>query len=356
MKTLIKGIAQVIALDQVFPTGKTVKLSIVGENGNFLKDSAGAEIKDISLTYTAPSYQTSLILSQDEPEQPIRLFFYSTDTQISDDYYPQSALLKAAAGNLDNIGIEVVSPDYFINYMLAASSKLDIAYQNAVTQYIKDKNGIRSFITAAQNTLENELDMFITIRNGIVETKDNYFEQFNIHLWQFQVKRPPIVDITAFKLQFAGTLIVDVPKELITINKDFGIVEFLPHPAGSAGLYNILLSNAGAIGISLFGGSIYNRVPEMFQLTYSAGLFGPDSDPIEKEGLRQAVARRAYIDLINYIDPRIREQSASESIDGASSSKGGNVDKLIDRLIKEEDKYVLKLQRKYGSNTAMVVM
>lgn len=151
--------------------------------------------------------------------------------------------------------------------------------------------------------------------------------------------------------------IANISKQYFTFDKNTGVLEFLPLPGGdTTAIYSLLLNNIASLGIAIMRGGNFERVPNMFQVTYRTGLFYPDADAAEKESIRKAVARRAYLDLINYIDPRKRNASESESIDGTSASKSYRIDKIVDDLKTDEQKFIVSLQKKYGKGLDAVVV
>lgn len=355
MKKLIIGVASVITLDQTgIGSGKTVKLTIAGEDGAPLKDSNNLTLADIVLTYDGATlkYKTSSItISTGHKTQYIRLFFYSTDTTISSDYYPEDAKLES---NVLTPDAEIVPVQYFVDYILAAGSKVDLDYEEAITSYLADKDGVRSFLRSAQADLERDCEMFFLPRQW-TDKRDNYFERFSIHLWQFQTTFVPIVSLDEIKIMFGQAEIVNIDKKYFAYDKNMGILEFLPLPGGdSSSMYTLLLQNLSNVAIAVIEGSGFQRIPNMFQVTYTTGLFYDGADAVEKESIRKAVARRAYLDLINYIDPRKRNASESENTDGVQATKSFRLDKIVEELQKDERKFIDSLQRKYAKTIDMV--
>lgn len=357
MKKILIGVSTVIVLDQLnLGSGKNIYVTLISEEGIPLKDSSNLSLSELPLTYdgTTLKYKTAaLTINVLEKPQYIRLYFYSTNADIQEIYYPEDAQLVI---NSLTPEAEIVPVQYFIDFVLAASSKLDLDYVDAIDNYTADKGGIKSFLKSAQGDLERDLEMYLTPRT-LVEKRDNYFERFSMHLWQVQVYYPPIIDLVDIKIMYGTAQIANIGKQYFTFDKNTGILEFLPLPGGdTSAIYTLLLNNISAMGISILRGGNFERIPNMFEITYTSGLFHLAADPIEKESIRKAVARRAYLDLINYIDPRKRNASESESIDGVTTTKSFRIDKIVDDLKADEQKFIQSFQKKYGKGVDMVIV
>jgi hypothetical protein len=360
MKTILKGTEQTIALDQVgIPNGKTIKLTIIGENGQALKDASEVPLTNIPLSYNTSlqKYNTSALnISPEEPEQYIRLFFSSSDTLIDGNYFPEDAKLNALPGSALSADVEIVPVQFFIDYVLSKNTKLDKAYISAVNEFVKDKNGIRTYLKAAQDDLEKKAELYFTERVK-TEKRDNCFELFRRNMWQIQVYYPPINELVDVKIFYGNAEIAGIGKELFTFDKDMGLLEFLPVPGGeSAGLYNMLMTNMNSIGLSVLMGGNLDRIPNFFQFSYKTGIFTPDADPIEKEGIRNAVSRRAYLSIVHHVDPGSRIASRTESLDGDSATISRNMQNVLKELKADEKEYVDSLRKKYGKTLNAVIV
>ena len=357
MKKILIGIPKSIVLDQAaIGTGMHIFVNLIGEDGTPLKDASGNPLSEVPLIYNATTllYETTaLTISSDANPQYIRLYFYSTDADIEDDYYPEDAqLLASPATPL----AEIVPVQYFIDFILASKTKLDLDYEEAITSYIQDKSGLKSFLAGAQGDLERECELYFTPRT-LIEKRDNYFDRFTMNLWQIQLYYPPIIELVDIQIWYGNMQIANIGKEYFTFDNNTGILEFLPLPGGdTSAIYTLLINNISAMGISIMRGGNFERIPNMFVATYTSGLFRPDADPIEKESIRIAVAKKAYLSLINFIDPRKRNASESESIDGVQAAKTFKTDKIVEDLEKDLDKFIKSLQRKYGKGLDAVVV
>lgn len=358
MKEIKKGVQQEITLDQEgIPAEKEITVTVIGENGNILKDSDGQELKNKILTLSSITnkYSAFLVVNDNEPEQYIRLIFNSANVVILPQYRPEDALLKT--NNPASYLQEVVPIQYFIDYVLATDSKLDYSYQQGVENFINNnRQGLKAYLDNAVNELENKATLYFAERTITDEKKDYFFDRFQIHLWQFAVNNPPLNDLVEFKLQYSANPIATIDKSLFVWDRLLGIIEFLPLPSGeSAGLYTLLMSNISGLGLSILTGNL-ERIPLFFRVSYKTGLLYSGCDPTEKESIRQLISRRALINILPIIDPSIRITSKSESIDGVSSSNSYAGDRYIKMLKEAEDEYIHYLRKKYSRNVEMVIV
>ncbi|MGE5680371.1 MAG: hypothetical protein ACM34K_05765 [Bacillota bacterium] len=357
MKNIKKGVATLIALDQAnLPQGKTITLTIIGEYGNVLKDKDNALIQDLPLSYNSTTfkYESRVFISDEETEQYIRLYFNGNDVSIDEAYQPEDARLIS----LSPVALaELVPTQYFIDYVLAASAKMDEAFKASSEEFIRtNRNAIQSYLQSAQGDLERATKLYFTERT-VTDKRDYYFNNFPANLWLTTVFNPPINELVSFELFYGNTKIAEISKALLVINREMGTVEFLPAPGGdSAGLYSLLLSNVNGLALALLGPSTVERVPGMFVLSYKTGLIYQGSDPYEKESIRHAVARRTLSKLLPIIDPGARTPSRTEGIDGVSTTLSYSVDKMFQKLKEEEETFINDLMMKYGRGVEAIVV
>jgi len=356
MQRIKIGTSQKIVFEQPqTPENKQIFLSIYGENGQPIKNSNGTEIIDSPLTYdsTAKSYSIEITIAEETTVQYIRLYYSSADFEISEENSPKDAYLY----NNKIVRQEIVPVQYFINYMLNIDSNLDPLYRATLTQYIENnRTGIKNYLFAAQSELETDTGIYFEERT-LTEKKDNNYEQFNIHFWQFETNYTPINSLVGMKLMFGSTQIADIGTELFNFDRITGLVEFMPVPSGNnAHLYNLLLNNLSAFGAGVINGGIYGRIPNMFEYTYKTGLFYEGADPNEKENIRTAVCRKAFVNILNFVDNGGKIGSISESLDGVSKSIDYQTGDLIRRLKEDEHNFIRIIQKRYGKTVGMVVV
>lgn len=357
MKTLLKGIAQKIYLDQTgLADGKTIKLSIIGEDGNPLISNTDTQLKDIVLEYDSlvSKYGKEIQFKDSTPKQYVRLYFFSSNATINPDYYPEDAhldesVLTAAA--------EIVPFGYLRDFYLNARTQMDAKHKLIIDAFLADKKGVQSNIAAAQNDLEIDLEMFLTPREKL-EVRDNYLEKFSENFWQFQVSYPPIIDLLEFKLKIGNNPLADISTDLFSVNHQMGTIEFVPFPTeNSAGYFSYLLYGTiglAATAISGMGG--YARIPNMFHCKYTCGLFSPTADSIEKEGIRATIARKALMRILTLTDPKVTKGNRSENVDGGSASESYSTDKLFKQWIDEENKWAYGMKKRYGKLVNVAVI
>ncbi len=356
MKRIKIGIPQTITLNQAnLPANKQIYLSVYGENGGLLLNHTNQELEDISLIHNATTglYETNITINQNTPNQYIRLLFSSNEINIEDVYAPEDAYIYSNKISKQ----QIVPSQYFIDYVLNLGNNTDPLYKETITTYINsNRSGLRSYLESAQSNLEMQSNLYFQ-ETILTEKKDNNYEQFNFHFWQFAVNYPPINSIERVKLKFGDMELADISPSLFKYDRITGLVEFLPVPTGNtAHLYNLLLSNLSMFGVGVINGGVYGRIPNMFEYTYKTGIIYEGSDDNEKENIRIAICRRAFIDLLNYIDNSGKINSISESIDGVSKSISYSTSDLIRRLKEDENNFINMLQKRYGKGVDMVVV
>jgi hypothetical protein len=135
-----------------------------------------------------------------------------------------------------------------------------------------------------------------------------------------------------------------------------GLIEFLPLPGGeSAGLYNLLFQLSG-MGMAIISGHMLDRLPNFFTVKYKTGLIYNGSDEIEKENVKNSIARRAFLKAAKYVDPAFRQASESESIDGVSSSVSRNLKQFFEEVKEDDKRFVENVRKKYAKNANIVIV
>ena len=334
-----------------------IYLNIIDENGNYLTDDKGGELKDLSLSFdsTAKKYYCDITFNEKSKSQFIRLYFHSKDTEIPAKYQPQDAELITVT---ENYGQDIVPVQYFTDWVLAYDYKGDRLFKENVGGFIdENRSAIKRYLRSAIDDLEKKTELYFYERTVTSEMRDYFFDRFNIHLWQFIVNHPPINDLLKFEIQYASTPIAEISTKLFVWERETGIIEFLPAPAGdSAGLYTLLMDNLSGLTLTIFTHSNLERIPAMFRATYKTGLFYEGIDETEKEGLRQVISIRTLRKILNTLDPTSKTPSRTEGIDGVSTTYSYNNDRLGQQLKEQEDEYCYYLRRRYGKDIDMVVV
>ncbi len=355
MKRIFKGVAQKIILDQAnIGESKVISFSIVGENGEFLLNSDGEALEDVSLDeYAESKYQKEITISGNEKDQFIRIFFSSEEIAIEDKYFPEDVRLTAKFSS----GSEIVPTTYFLDFVLNAGYKMDAAYKKAVEGFVNaNREAIREKLLSAQAKLETKTGLYFAERELKIE-RDYYFDKFTDHLWQTTVDYPPINELIKFEIKYAGNPIAELNVDHFTFSRKTAVIEFVPAPVGdSAGLYTLIMRNLGAVTFTVFTHSNLRRVPNMFHITYKSGIIYEGSTESEKAQIRDLISRRALRELLPIVDPSTRMNSASESIDGVNMSRSYGIDKIIKTLEEEEKDVCEDIMRDYGSNLYATVV
>ncbi len=358
MKNILKGTGIKIVLSQGnIPPGNQIYLTILGEDGKVIINNTGQSLTNILLIYNATTtlYETpEITISGELQDQYIRLFFTSPTVTIEEKYYPEDARLIGSSVYAP----EIVPLDYFLDYVLNSKSNIDANYRKAVQTYIdSNREGIRKQLQQAQHLLETKTKLYFTERTITDEKRDYFFDRFTMHLWFFQVLNPPINELVSFKIVYSNQPIADIDNSLFVVNREEGVIEFLPIPGGnSASLYTLLLSNLSGLALTVIHGNNLERIPALFRVTYKTGLIYPGCDEIEKESIRLAVCKQALIELLPKVDPGMRMSSSSESIDGGSKSKSFQIKEIIRTYKEEINDFAEDLRMKYGRNVDAVVV
>lgn len=351
MIQLKKGVPQTVALGQSVAAEKTCKLSVIGESGEFLKNSSGADLSNITLSYADNKYSAEITISNDEPDQYIRLYF-SANVDIESQYNPQDA--KLVSGGVAVLS-ELVPVQYFVDYVLNAPGR-DPLFSKAANRYISsNREGIRESLTAAESELEREAMLHFS-EVTLTEMHDCFRDAFYDNFWQFNVAYPPINDLVSFDLYYNDAKITNIDKTLFTWDRMMSQIEFMPVTGNFAAMSPALIALSGLSAVLSGVTRGMTRVPNLYRVTYKTGLVFPGSDEKEKSSVRMAVCRRALINLLPSIDNSLRQLNSSESLDGASASKSFQTGKMIEDMQKQEEKFIKMIQAKYGTGMGMVLV
>lgn len=264
---------------------------------------------------------------------------------------------KLILSGCSHIEAELVPVSYFADFYLSTDTKNDIAYKEAVEGYIKNnRDAVKNTLQSATAKLETKTKLYFLERT-VKESKDYNFDRYTVHLWQFQTQYAPITRLEQFEIKFANNKVASVHPSLFVVEKLMGMIEFVPLPNGdSAGLYSLLMNDVSGMAVSVLSSQVLDRIPSMFNVTYRTGVIHAGSDHNEKEMIRQAVCKRALMDLLPIIDPSVRQPSKTEAIDGVSSSRSYGNDNLFKLFKEQEDEFCLQLMKKYARNIDMVVV
>lgn len=375
MKRLSVDRANVFTFDGLATPTDALKLyaTVTGENGAPLKTETGVELSNISndaavplakllISYngTTKKYVVAFNLDPATKPQYGRVFWYATQGGVPADlpaeYQPEDVEIaqtfKAIAATTQIMPVQV-----FLDRFIAADAKMDARYKAAVNAFVATNRGyVAQELFAAQGDLEREIKMKFFATSSHME-RDYFSQEFRSEFWLQQTDYKPIISVDHYFLRYGSDnyeLTGDLASKMM-VDKAMGTIEFLP-TSTTGTLFAALLTNVSALGLSLLADGGFSRVPAMFRIDYTHGLDFPNRTNAERESIRNAVGRRALINVLPKVDPLVRATSESKSIDGASKSKTGGIKDYL-KEYKEEDKaWIASMLREYGSGFEIAVV
>ena len=358
MKKIYIGRANQIFLDapDTNETGLTVALTIVGEDAQPLTKSDDTACTDLACAFSDDEnkYGLTITLKSTTPSQYARLYWKVTDSalavELPEDFSPEEIQLLPVDAAISQIAVPT---QYFLDYSLAAMSKLDTRYALSVKTYPRD--GIIRGLLAAQANIQNMMKMDLFLKDHTEFRDYNFDEFFADTFWILQTYHRPITAVKDFSIWHGTKEILTVDPGAIVFEQYQATLEFVPNAFSGGLMFQQLLSGGDAAMLAVIGRLRANRLPLAFHITYTAGLDFPTLADDDKESFRQAVARNALIELLPMIDPAMREVSASDSIDGVSGSTSRQVSQLIKQLEANEEKWLRNIQKKYATGFDMVL-
>ena len=361
MKKLFVDQQNILTLDSQFTNkdGLDVELTLVGESGVALNDGVGDPISAVAVAWDASlnKYKTAFTLEAGTTPQYVRAFWYVEESgKVIDTpgFSPEDIQLVSSSVS---ISPEILPLSLFITSYLASDSKLDETYKRAVAAWIGVNGDVaREEIMGAQGNLEEEIKMFFFRRTDSVQ-RDFYMQDFRSEFWQLQMDYSPIISVDTYELKYGNSAqeITANIAEHIQVSKEMGILEFLPTTM-NGNLWSALISSVTALGITMMNDSGYSRIPLLFRVTYTHGLDFPNLPPSEKSSIRNAVGRRAMINLLPRIDPIMRRPSESKSVDGASKSRSGGMKEILKDYREDEKVWVHNMRNRYARNMDMTIV
>lgn len=244
--------------------------------------------------------------------------------------------------------IEIVPVQWFLDDFLDKIDFGDYPIQN-----------IRDRLKQAQADLEQfDVQTFFTPRTITDETHDYYYDRFSRTFWQMQMFHFPVIELTEMKLKYGDTDVTTIDNEFVLVEHEMGTIEILPSHAGH--FYTLIAAGLAGLAHNTLAG--WDRVPLFFHYTYKAGLDWENLADNDKWAIRNAIAKKAAIELLPKIDSRMGISSESNSVDGASQSVSytssamyGQYSAQIEQYIKDLDVWVDRFRRRYGKNLAMSI-
>lgn len=325
----------------------TVTYSLRNEMGEFVKDKANNEIKNVAakIETKEKKFFADLELATDARGKYVRLEFVIKKGNL---FVPSSAALIDLIIDKGAKQVELVPISYLKDYAL--NSNLNSKLKTAIANYKDD--GFREKIASAHSYLETQLEMSlypVTKMEKHDWFKDNMKETF----WMVQLYEWPIISVQSYKLYYGVEEILEIPAEYLQLNKEMGIVEYLP--TGDQPFFMIFY-NVGveATQFSLFSRGLGSeRLPNVFHITYTHGLDFYNLTDSQQSEIRDAISRRALVSLLPRLDPDTLIASHSTSVDGMSHSKTNRGLDWINGAKQDEAEWIRVFKRKYNKNSKM---
>ena len=347
--------------------------TIAGENGGPLKTDTGVELSNISNDDTQPI--AKLLISYDsvakeykavfnlDPATKVqygRIYWYATlagvPVDLPSDHTPEDVEI-AASFKIAPATSQIMPVQVFLDRFIAADAKMDAKYKAAVNAFVAaSRSYMAQELFAAQGDLEREIKMKFFATQAHME-RDFFQQEFRSEFWLQQVDYKPIISVDHYFLKYGsdGIEITEDIADKMMVENRMGTIEFLPTSV-SGTLFAALLTNVSALGLSIMADGGYSRVPCLFRIDYTHGLDFPNLSDQERESIRNAVGRRALINVLPKIDPLVRATSESKSIDGASKSKTGGIKDYLKEYKTEDAAWCASMLREYGSGFEIAVV
>lgn len=214
--------------------------------------------------------------------------------------------------NQDQMEVELVPVPYFTEYGLRVEvdSRLRASIRKATDE------SLRAILWAATSDLGLALKTTLYPKLYTQEKRDQFNEGYVDTYWMIQPNHQPIVEIIKYELYYSDQKIMELdPAQHLLIDKEMGMVEFLPTSVRGIEFYSRFINAVAAIS-----GFSSNRIPGFFRLTYKAGIDFFKLERADQESIRQAICRHAMLFNLGRLDPNVYGGSISKSIDGASKS------------------------------------
>lgn len=218
-----------------------------------------------------------------------------------------------------------------------------------------DDETIAAFIAASIGEFESALDIVITPQLGIVERHD--YSRDKWRRWSgLRLRKRPVRTLTSWEVIYGNALVTTFPSSWFRLHKLPGQVHLFPTLGTMAGVPAI-----DAVGT--FTAVIQNAAwaPDLFQLTYDAGLEDVSSD------LANGIGMLAACDVLLQIGevamgPGITSLSTgidglSHSISGSSNAYGPRIEEYGKRLYGDggaQRGLLARLRDKYRPPVAML--
>jgi len=349
MKTIKIGLTNRVYLDTE-KTVNSVEISIIDNDGNYVKLANGADIDGLTCILDAESgkYYYDITVHADTAPDYYSIYWtvqYSgIVVELEDKYTPEDLLIEKKIA-IDNI---LILPSYVMDHHLRGidvgiiESTYEQSYRNAIRREIKN----------ATEQLENITEVYLQKR--LIEDERHDYDMTPIYekYWTNTLFHSPVASVEKVCLKLNEMEVVhEVPAAWVQIgNPVEGVIKVMPYSGGYNGLMFVYTVGVG-IAILLMGSSY---IPDFFSYDYYAGLDWDSLQANEKEELRIAISRRVALNMLPNLDVHRGISSESRSLDGASKSTSytssaiyGEHSAAIEKYGKQEALWIQRFKKKY---------
>ena len=344
-----------VVLEDVEIDNATYKVtySVQNEIGEYVHNKAGTDIDSLDAQFntTAKKFYAEFELDPDSKGKDWRLVFTILD-QNNNYISSDGAIVDLRVVSYVN-SIKLVTTSYFKDYILGG--KLDSDIKSRLDNY--PDNDIMKSLLASHGELEHELEMSLTPREIENEQHDWFADSLKATYWMIQTFFYPIIDVQSYFLYYGREKVMELKSELLQLNKDMGIIEYLPTSNDSP--FFLIFHQAGleATNLSLFNRFMNgDRLPNVFRISYRHGLDFMNLPEAEQEEIKFAIARRAMFKVLPRVSPEITTSQKSMSVDGASYNRGYKGLEWFSLEEKKEAAWIKSMKLRYNKHIKSITV
>lgn len=330
-----------------------VKYSLINEVGGYVKNSENEDLNDKDAQFNSDRnrFTAEFKLHPDSKGKYYRLSFHilnAFNEFIVSDY----ALIDLVLEKISNSS-QLIPNAYFKEYII--NGELDDDIKDALVNYPDD--GIKEFILAAQDELENVLELSFVPRTIENESHDWFQDNmFETH-WQIQMYQWPILSVQSYALYYGTEKFLEIEPQYLQVSRETGLIEYLPSPRQpfAIQIYNIS-ADAMARTVSFSRGIWGSRIPNVFRVSYTHGLDFMNLEEREQAGIRSAIARRTMMKALPRISPEVIKGSEQISVDGVSYSQYNRGIEYLGMQKEAELEWISDMKRKYNKGYKFITV
>lgn len=330
----------------------SVKLSIVGPTGSFLKDSEDADLQQKVCIFDGSSGNYYFDVTFSSSTTPDDAFIYwvaslgGIAVPLESKFDPEDAVIV----EMVSTDCYLVTPSFILDNFLRGISEAEI---EATYPGLGFREAIRDQIQAATERVERKTQTYFTPHTITDEYHDFNKTPLYEKYWTQRLFHTPVISVTSMNLMLKDQLIATLPDEWLSLgNPKEGMIKVIPYAGGASGFAFRLIMTIGAnLALVHYGVTYY---PDFFVLTYKAGLDWDNLGKPEKTDIKNAIGRNVALNMLPNLDVHRGISSESKSIDGASASRSytssamwGEHSAALELYRKEEITWVNEFKRKY---------